>query len=203
MRKIKATLRKPGNNLGYVKVAVHTYAYLLTRSADDTSSYGPSFFAKELLAGQDAVVRVCVCVGGGACLVRASDDDAAEGCGGPLARVCPLHLSCTTRQIPLLLRDIHIEMRTLGAELLSVFTSVQSPADTKLDAIQAHTPQVRVWLSGCAAMSQHTCMQGARPLRPAASITSSACCRWLRAGVPRGAGRARGGPQGAAAAGDG
>jgi hypothetical protein len=68
MRKIKATLRKPGNNLGYVKVAVHTYAYLLTRSADDTSSYGPSFFAKELLAGQDAVVRVCVCVGGGACV---------------------------------------------------------------------------------------------------------------------------------------
>jgi len=46
-------------------------------------------------------------------------------------------------QVPLLLRDIHIEMRTLGAELLAVFTGVQSPVDSKLDAIQAHVPQVR------------------------------------------------------------
>lgn len=45
-------------------------------------------------------------------------------------------------QVPLLLRDIHIEMRTLGAELLAVFTGVQSPVDSKLDAIQAHVPQV-------------------------------------------------------------
>lgn len=46
-------------------------------------------------------------------------------------------------QVPLLLRDIHIEMRTLGAELLAVFTRVQSPVDSKLEAIQAHVPQVR------------------------------------------------------------
>lgn len=57
MRRIKATLRKPGDNLGHVKIAVHTYAYLLARSADESSSYGPSFFLKELLMGQDAVVR--------------------------------------------------------------------------------------------------------------------------------------------------
>lgn len=57
MRKIRATLLKPGNNLGYVKVAVHTYAYLLACSAGAQSSYGPSFFYTELLAGQDAVVR--------------------------------------------------------------------------------------------------------------------------------------------------
>jgi LmbE family N-acetylglucosaminyl deacetylase len=46
-------------------------------------------------------------------------------------------------QVPLLLRDMHIEMRTLGAELLAVFTRVQSPVDSKLDAIQAHVPQVQ------------------------------------------------------------
>lgn len=45
-------------------------------------------------------------------------------------------------QIPLLLRDMHIEMRTLGAELLAVFTAVQSHADSRLEAIQAHMPQV-------------------------------------------------------------
>lgn len=45
-------------------------------------------------------------------------------------------------QVPLLLKDMHIEMRTLGAELLAVFTSVQSPEDSKLDAIQAHVSQV-------------------------------------------------------------
>jgi hypothetical protein len=60
MRRIKATLRKPGDNLGHVKIAVHTYAYLLARSADESSSYGPSFFLKELLMGQDAVVRRAV-----------------------------------------------------------------------------------------------------------------------------------------------
>lgn len=46
-------------------------------------------------------------------------------------------------QVPLLLKDIHIEMRTLGAELLAVFTRVQSPVDSKLESIQAHVPQVR------------------------------------------------------------
>lgn len=56
MRRIKATLRKPGDNLGHVKVAVHTYAYLLAKTADETSSYGPTFFLKELLTGPDAVV---------------------------------------------------------------------------------------------------------------------------------------------------
>jgi hypothetical protein len=45
-------------------------------------------------------------------------------------------------QVPLLLRDMHIEMRTLGAELLAVFTSVQSAVDNQLDPIQAHVPQV-------------------------------------------------------------
>lgn len=58
MRKIRATLRKPGDNLGHVKVAVHTYAYLLAKSADESSSYGPTFFLKELLTGPDAVVRL-------------------------------------------------------------------------------------------------------------------------------------------------
>lgn len=56
MRRIRATLRKPGDNLGHVKVAVHTYAYLLAMSADENSSYGPTFFLKELLTGPDAVV---------------------------------------------------------------------------------------------------------------------------------------------------
>lgn len=59
-----------------------------------------------------------------------------------LQSVCNRHLGCCA-QVPLLLRDIHIEMRTLGAELLAVFTRVQSPVDSKLDAIQAHVPQVR------------------------------------------------------------
>jgi hypothetical protein len=58
MRRIRATLRKPGDNLGHVKVAVHTYAYLLAKSADESSSYGPTFFLKELLTGPDAVVSL-------------------------------------------------------------------------------------------------------------------------------------------------
>jgi hypothetical protein len=45
-------------------------------------------------------------------------------------------------QVPLLLKDMHIEMRTLGAELLAVFTRVQSQVDCQLDAIQVHLPQV-------------------------------------------------------------
>jgi hypothetical protein len=45
-------------------------------------------------------------------------------------------------QVPLLLKDMHIEMRTLGAELLAVFTRVQSQVDCQLDAIQLHVPQV-------------------------------------------------------------
>lgn len=45
-------------------------------------------------------------------------------------------------QVPLLLKDMHLEMRTLGAELLAVFIRVQSQVDSKLDAIQAHVPQV-------------------------------------------------------------
>eukprot|EP00775_Hariotina_reticulata_P007806 gene7806-8003_t len=99
MRRIKATLLKPGDNLGYVKVAVHAYTYMLAKSADEFSSYSPSFFARELVSGADSVV-------------------------------------------PSLLHDIHIEMRTLGAELLAVFTKVQTPVDSKLDAIQSHIPLV-------------------------------------------------------------
>lgn len=34
-------------------------------------------------------------------------------------------------------------MRTLGAELLAVFTKAQSQVDNKLDAIQSQVPQVR------------------------------------------------------------
>lgn len=56
MRKVRATLMKPGDNLGYVKVAVHTYAYLLAKSADEVSSYSFSFFASELVSGNDALV---------------------------------------------------------------------------------------------------------------------------------------------------
>jgi hypothetical protein len=44
--------------------------------------------------------------------------------------------------VPLLLRDIHIEMRTLGAELLAVFTRVQSQADSRPEAIQTHVSLV-------------------------------------------------------------
>lgn len=61
-------------------------------------------------------------------------------------------------QVPLLLKDMHIEMRTLGAELLAVFTKVQSQVDNQLDAIQEHIPQVglAVYLRGrvaCGAVS--------------------------------------------------
>lgn len=56
MRRIKATLRQPGDNLGYVKAAVHAYIYMLARSKDDISSYSPSFFAREVVSGPDAVV---------------------------------------------------------------------------------------------------------------------------------------------------
>lgn len=45
-------------------------------------------------------------------------------------------------QVPLLLRDPHLEMRTLGAELLAVFTAAQTEADTQLGAIQEMTPLV-------------------------------------------------------------
>jgi hypothetical protein len=48
----------------------------------------------------------------------------------------------TPPQIPLLLRDPHLDMRTLGAELLTAFTAVQSESDTNLAAIQAITPLV-------------------------------------------------------------
>lgn len=57
MRRIKATLLRPGDNLGYVKVAVHAYIYLLARSTDEVSSYSPGFFAREVVSGADAVVR--------------------------------------------------------------------------------------------------------------------------------------------------
>lgn len=56
MRRTKATLRQPGDNLGYVKVAVHAYVYMLARSTDEISSYSPSFFAREVVSGPDAVV---------------------------------------------------------------------------------------------------------------------------------------------------
>lgn len=56
MRRIKATVRQPGNNLGFVKVAVHAYVYMLVKSSDETSSYSPSFFAREVVSGSDAVV---------------------------------------------------------------------------------------------------------------------------------------------------
>jgi len=99
MRRIRQTLRSPGDNLGHVKVAVYALTYMLAMSADDESSYSPSFFAPEVVSGRDAVV-------------------------------------------PLLLRDPHIEIRTLGAELLAAFSAVQTEADTKLEAIQEMTPLV-------------------------------------------------------------
>jgi hypothetical protein len=62
-----------------------------------------------------------------------------------LSLLLAAHLACMfCMQVPLLLKDIHIEMRTLGAELLAVFTRVQSPVDSKLDSIQAHVPQVGI-----------------------------------------------------------
>ncbi|KAI8464448.1 MAG: hypothetical protein J3K34DRAFT_526188 [Monoraphidium minutum] len=42
--------------------------------------------------------------------------------------------------VPLLLRDAHLDMRTLGAELLAAFTAVQGEADAQLGAIQEMTP---------------------------------------------------------------
>lgn len=71
--------------------------------------------------------------------------------------------------MPLLLRDMHIEMRTLGAELLAVFTRVQSPVDSKLDAIQAHVPQVGVLNNG------HTTAAGVHTATQAAGCAE--CCR--------------------------
>ncbi|GBF93271.1 hypothetical protein Rsub_06003 [Raphidocelis subcapitata] len=97
MRRVRATLRAPGDNLGHVKVAVLALVHMLAMSADEESSYSASFFARELVTGPDAVV-------------------------------------------PLLLRDPHIEVRTLGAELLSAFTRVQPEAESRLDAIQALVP---------------------------------------------------------------
>jgi hypothetical protein len=60
MRRIKATLLRPGDNLGYVKVAVHAYIYLLAKSTDEVSSYSPGFFAREVVSGPDAVVSAAV-----------------------------------------------------------------------------------------------------------------------------------------------
>lgn len=57
MRRIHQTLRKPGDNLGEVKVAVYAYIYMLAKSAEEDSSYSPSFFSKELLPDSNAVVR--------------------------------------------------------------------------------------------------------------------------------------------------
>jgi hypothetical protein len=62
-------------------------------------------------------------------------------CCSSITSLCVFALCCT--QVPLLLKDMHIEMRTLGAELLAVFTRVQSQVDCQLDAIQVHVPQVR------------------------------------------------------------
>jgi hypothetical protein len=67
-----------------------------------------------------------------------------------LQRVCVCVCVCCCGQVPSLLHDIHIEMRTLGAELLAVFTKVQTPVDNKLEAIQSHIPLV----SGPAGQSQ-------------------------------------------------
>ena len=46
-------------------------------------------------------------------------------------------------QIPALLEDGRIEMRTMGAELLCTTTRVQGEGDNKLDALQDNTPLVR------------------------------------------------------------
>lgn len=59
-----------------------------------------------------------------------------------------------------MLKDLHIEMRSLGAELLAVFTKVQSQVDNKLDAIQSQVPQVMprfliVTNSGCVCTGCH------------------------------------------------
>lgn len=52
-------------------------------------------------------------------------------------------------QVPLLLKDVHLEMRTLGAELLCAFTAVQTDSDTKLEAIQDMTPLVGAGWAPC------------------------------------------------------
>lgn len=35
---------------------MHAYTYMLAKSADEFSSYSPSFFARELVSGADSVV---------------------------------------------------------------------------------------------------------------------------------------------------
>lgn len=104
---------------------------------------------------------------------------------------CPANLlACVARcavavlQVPLLLKDMHIEMRTLGAELLAVFTRVQSQVDCQLDAIQVHVPQVRCIscrrTGSCAVTAVAVTMPAAvvvsvRPHPLAASLSSIFC----------------------------
>lgn len=47
--------------LGYVKIAVTTYTFLLKQSTAEDSRYSHSYFAKELVCQPDAVVRGLAC----------------------------------------------------------------------------------------------------------------------------------------------
>jgi hypothetical protein len=53
-RRIKQALYE--KKLGYVKIAVSTYTFLLKRSADEDARYSPSYFTKELIEQPDALV---------------------------------------------------------------------------------------------------------------------------------------------------
>ena len=54
-RKIKQSLYN--HQYGYVKVAVHTYIYLLAHSCDEDSAYSFNYFSQELVNQPDTVVR--------------------------------------------------------------------------------------------------------------------------------------------------
>ena len=54
-RRLKQELNK--RHYGYVKVAVHTYKYLLAKTADEESNFTFTYFAKELIDEPDVVVR--------------------------------------------------------------------------------------------------------------------------------------------------
>ena len=131
----------------------------------------------------------------------------AEPAGLPAACERAVCAGCMRVQVPLLLKDIHIEMRTLGAKLLAVFTRVQSPVDSKLESIQAHVPQVRGLCTSATPAQQTPVTVGPTALQHSVRATAAhtqqqgeqvgcACYRqkaaecvmslWTTAGVSRG-----------------
>jgi hypothetical protein len=69
-----------GDNLGYVKVAVHAYTYLLAKSADEFCSYSPGFFSRELVSGADSVVGLSADESAGQQLGQVVNDEGGSRC---------------------------------------------------------------------------------------------------------------------------